>query len=147
VKRRRLCRPRTPPRPAILAPALPIGDEAPSSTGPLAVLSNKPHDATERICAALLNAWPFVAILGADAGHPKKPDPQGALSLANRLDRAPSDVCFVGDSGVDMQTATAAGMIPLGVSWEFRDMEELRLTGVQALADRPEQVAPIILDA
>ncbi|MBN1512554.1 MAG: HAD family hydrolase [Phycisphaerae bacterium] len=114
---------------------------------PLAVLSNKPHDATQQICAALLNAWPFVSVLGADAGHPKKPDPQGALWLANRLDRAPSDVYFVGDSGIDMQTATAAGMIPLGVTWGFRDVEELRLTGARALADRPEQIAPIILDA
>ncbi len=113
---------------------------------PLAVLSNKPHDATERICAALLNAWPFVAVLGADAGHPKKPDPQGALWLASRLNRAPSDVWFVGDSGIDMQTATAAAMIPLGVTWGFRDVEELRLTGARAIAERPDQIAPIILN-
>jgi phosphoglycolate phosphatase len=113
---------------------------------PLAVLSNKPHDATEQICAALLNAWPFVAVLGADAGHPKKPDPQGALWLANRLNRAPSDVYFIGDSGVDMQTATAAGMIPLGVTWGFRDEEELRLTGARAIADRPERIAQVIGD-
>ncbi len=113
---------------------------------PLAVLSNKPHDATTQICAALLNAWPFVCVLGADAGHPKKPDPQGALWLANRLNRAPAAVNFIGDSGVDMQTATAAGMVPLGVTWGFRDVEELRRTGACAVLDRPEQIAPIILD-
>jgi phosphoglycolate phosphatase len=113
---------------------------------PLAVLSNKPHDATQRICVALLKGWPFRAVLGADAGHPRKPDPQGALWLARRLDRSPGEVCFVGDSGIDMRTAAAAGMPALGVAWGFRDADELRRAGARVVVEHPDRVGRIILD-
>jgi phosphoglycolate phosphatase len=49
----------------------------------------------------------------------------------------PADILYVGDSGVDMQTACAVGMYPLGVLWGFRSSEELLGAGAQALIERP----------
>ncbi|HOX92807.1 MAG TPA: HAD hydrolase-like protein [Spirochaetales bacterium] len=46
---------------------------------------------------------------------------------------APDQCAFVGDSDVDMQTAKAAGMYAVGVLWGFREADELRNAGADAL--------------
>lgn len=99
---------------------------------PMAVLSNKPDAPTRRIVEALLWAWPFRAVAGERPGVPRKPDPAGALSLARALDRPPAEVMFVGDTLIDVATARAAGMRPVGVLWGFR-AQEVAATGVETL--------------
>jgi phosphoglycolate phosphatase len=112
---------------------------------PLAVLSNKPHDATQTICARLLAAWPFRHCLGAGDSRPNKPDAAGALLLAGFLSRQPGQVFLVGDSGVDVSTARNAGMRAIGVTWGFRDRDELRRAGAFALVDQPPHLLNVIL--
>jgi phosphoglycolate phosphatase len=107
---------------------------------PLAVFSNKSHDLTLRIVEALLEPADFVEVRGARAGVPLKPDPCVALELAARLAVAPALVAYVGDSNVDMQTAVAAGMPAVGVSWGFRTAEELREHGAAVIIDHPREL-------
>lgn len=106
----------------------------------LAIVSNKPHALTEQCTRAFLEKWPFQVILGQKASMPKKPDPTGALWVAGKLDVPPSSCVFVGDSGVDMQTAVAAGMDPVGVSWGFRPEAELREHGARMLLNHPSEL-------
>ncbi len=75
--------------------------------------------------------------MGARPGVPLKPDPSSALLVAEGLGVAPGSVAYLGDSGVDMRTATAAGMLPLGVSWGFRTREELLETGARLVLEHP----------
>jgi phosphoglycolate phosphatase len=112
---------------------------------PLAVLSNKPHDATQTICAKLLAPWPVCHCLGAEDSRPNKPDAAGALVLAAFLSRPPGQIILVGDSGVDVSTAINAGMRPIGVTWGFRDREELERAGAAAVVDQPQQLPGVIL--
>ena len=72
------------------------------------------------------------------------PDPTSARGVAVELGTTPARVLYVGDSGVDMQTAVAAGMAPLGVSWGFRPVEELVAEGAWAVIDRPEELLPYL---
>ena len=104
---------------------------------PLAVFSNKSHDLTLRIVQALLDQAHFVEVRGARPGAPLKPDPAVALDLAAGLGAAPRLVACVGDSSVDMQTAVAAGMPAVGVSWGFRTEAELREHGAAVVIHRP----------
>jgi phosphoglycolate phosphatase len=60
--------------------------------------------------------------------------------LASRLGLAAGDILFIGDSSTDMDTATAAGMVPVGVLWGFRPEEELRRHGARHLVARPEEI-------
>jgi len=90
---------------------------------PMAVLSNKPDAPTRRIVEALLGRWRFQAVAGERPGVPRKPDPAAALELARAMDVAAPAVSFVGDTLVDVFTARAAGMRPLGVLWGFRARE------------------------
>ena len=110
----------------------------------LAVLSNKP-DAFTRLCAAeYLARWPFRAVVGQRAGVPRKPDPAGALEIAERLGVPVERFLYVGDTAVDMETARRAGMYPVGVAWGFRPIEELRAGGAAAIIERPADLLELL---
>ena len=111
---------------------------------PLSILSNKPDGFTRLCVQRLLADWYFHPLVGQRAGVPKKPDPTAALEIARLLDLPPSSVLYVGDSGVDMRTARAAGMDAVGVLWGFRGADELRRNGAQHLVDRPEDVLSLL---
>jgi len=115
----------------------PILDELVTADLRLAVLTNKPHDLAVRICAPLLAPWPFGAIVGQRAGIALKPDPGAALAIAADLGVPPEHCAFVGDSAIDLDTARAAGMRGVGVSWGFRPRAELEACTSWLLIDDP----------
>jgi len=111
---------------------------------PMAILSNKPHHFTMRVCGALLTDWPFAAIEGAGDRTPRKPDPHGARGIIARMDRSPQDTFMVGDTVADIETAQRAGMKSIAVTWGFRDADELAAAGADFVADRPAQVGNFV---
>jgi len=106
----------------------------------LAVLSNKPHRFTKQSVDKLLSNWRFEIVLGQRDAVPRKPSPEGALEIAEHLSIKPENILYLGDSAVDMQTAVAAGMFPVGVLWGFRSAKELNDSGAKALLERPLEV-------
>jgi phosphoglycolate phosphatase len=104
---------------------------------PMAVLSNKPQKFTELCVEHFLASWKFAVVFGQRTGVPRKPDPAGALEIAARLNLAPGDCYYVGDTSVDMQTATGAGMRALGVAWGFRPISELKEHGATTILNHP----------
>ena len=111
---------------------------------PMAVLSNKPDDFTHLCVEKLLPRWSFAAIVGARASLARKPDPAGALMIAERLGLAPAEILYLGVTNTDMQTAVAAGMFPVGALWGFRTAEELRASGAQRLILRPAELLELL---
>ncbi len=109
----------------------------------LGVLSNKPDDMTRAIVAGLYPGI-FHAVHGQREGIPTKPDPAAVLALAEELGAAPGGVLYIGDSGVDMDTAKNAGMDSCGVLWGFRSKEELLEHGAMYLAGDPAELEKII---
>ncbi|WP_170181130.1 HAD family hydrolase [Chlorobaculum thiosulfatiphilum] len=109
-----------------------------------AILSNKPDRFTRQCAEALLEPWKFDVIMGFREGIAPKPDPTGALMVAEELGVQPASILYVGDSGVDMKTANAAGMYPLGVTWGYRPGEELLATGAAKLVSTPEEIIPFL---
>ena len=103
----------------------------------LAVLSNKADELTQRIVAALFAPGTFADVVGRRPDLPAKPDPTAALLTAERLGVTPERVAYLGDSGIDMRTATAAGMIAIGVTWGFRDRAELEAGGARLVLEHP----------
>jgi phosphoglycolate phosphatase len=106
----------------------------------MAVLSNKPDALTVAVVERLGCAAMFVAVQGALDNVPAKPDPTLALAASKRLGVSPPQIYFVGDSAVDVETALRAGMIPVGVTWGFRDRSELVRAGAVHLVDRPGDI-------
>jgi phosphoglycolate phosphatase len=110
----------------------------------LAVLSNKPDHFTQQCVRELLAKWAFDAVLGASDEFPRKPAPASAIETARRLGVPPAECLYVGDSGVDMQTARAAHMCPVGVLWGFRGKEELLRDGAQVLVEDPGEILELL---
>jgi phosphoglycolate phosphatase len=106
----------------------------------LAVLSNKPHAATVAMIERLFARWRFDAVRGQRDGGPLKPDPAQALEIAGELGIPPDEWMYLGDTRVDMLTARAAGMWAVGALWGFRDAEELKAAGADALLVHPREL-------
>lgn len=103
----------------------------------IAVLSNKPHERCVDVVNALFGAGYFDLVFGMTDERTKKPDPAGALAIAQAWNIAPQSCVYVGDTDTDMKTGQAAGMFTVGVTWGFREERELSAFSVQAIVDDP----------
>ena len=103
----------------------------------LAVLSNKPHDRTIDVVNKIFGNNTFDMVLGYKNEETKKPNPYGALLIAKHFNIKPEDCVYIGDTDTDMQTGVNAGMYTIGVSWGFRDREELIKNKANIIVDNP----------
>jgi phosphoglycolate phosphatase len=110
----------------------------------MAILSNKLDQFTRIMVARLLPRWRFDPVFGARPSVPKKPDPAGALEIAASLNLAPNNFVYLGDTGIDMKTASTAGMVPVGVLWGFRPADELRAQGARWLIEKPGDLVSLL---
>ncbi|MCM1524893.1 MAG: HAD family hydrolase [Ruminococcus sp.] len=104
-----------------------------------AVASNKPDIFTKQIVKAMFGEA-FSYVSGKKDGVPKKPDPQLAFHIMEKLGALPSETLFAGDSSVDMKTAENAGIDSIGCTWGFRTLEELKEGKAVYIADKPEDI-------
>lgn len=109
----------------------------------MAVVTNKPHPFAEIMIAHYFRQVPFGSVWSQREGIPKKPDPYMALQAAAELKVQPARCLFLGDSGVDMHTARAAGMLAVGAGWGFRPRRELLDAGAAHVVDHPLKVLDI----
>lgn len=105
----------------------------------IAVLSNKPHAQTPKVVEAYFGTI-FDAVQGQSDTVRKKPSPDGALLIAEKLGVMPEECLYVGDTNVDMQTGNAAGMFTLGVLWGFRTEQELRENNAKVIISEPKEI-------
>lgn len=110
----------------------------------LGVITNKAHNIAQQVVPHFLGDGVFDYIRGLDEKIKAKPCPDGALDVAERLGVQPSEVLYIGDSGVDMQTAVNAGFTPCGVLWGFRTEKELLDNGAKYIAHEPSDILEIL---
>ncbi len=108
------------------------------------VLSNKPDDMTKLTVKKLLADFKFDIVKGVSDEIAPKPDPAGALAIADELGLSPREFLYLGDTNTDMQTANHVGMYPVGAAWGFRDVEELKASGAQAIVQKPMDVLVLL---
>jgi phosphoglycolate phosphatase len=113
---------------------------------PMAVLSNKPDDATRNVVKGYFPDCPFQVVRGALPSVPIKPNPAAALQIAGELDILPQRFIYLGDTDTDMRTAVAAGMFPAGVLWGFRTADELTANGAKVLLKKPHEVLNLLVE-
>lgn len=106
----------------------------------LAVASNKYQSATEKLIYHYFPTIQFVCILGQREGIPTKPDAGIVRTILKEANIKEEDTLYIGDSGVDMQTAKNAGIDMLGVTWGFRPVSELEANGAKHIVDSPEEI-------
>lgn len=110
----------------------------------LAVASNKFHEGTVMLVDCFFGCERFAAVYGQRVGVPIKPDPTVVEQIMAEVGISREEVLYVGDSGVDMRTAAAAGVRSVGVTWGFRSREELIETSAVHLVDRAEEIIDLL---
>lgn len=106
----------------------------------LAVASNKFQAGTEKLVRIFFPDIPFDPVFGQREGVPLKPDPAVVEEILACTGIARERALYVGDSAIDIETARAAGVRSVGVSWGFRSRAELEEAGAPRIIDRPEEL-------
>lgn len=106
----------------------------------LAVASNKYQAATEKIVTSLFPDIEWDAIMGQNDMTPLKPDPSVVFNILQKIPTPKSEVLYVGDSAVDMETAYRACVDSVGVSWGLRGRNELANSRATFIVDDPDEI-------
>lgn len=113
----------------------------------IAVASNKYQQATSALIQHYFPDIEFVAVLGQRDNVPVKPDPSIVREICTIANIAPEDkdaILYIGDSGVDMQTAINAGVNAIGVTWGCRPRSELAKFSPKWIVDTTEEILDIV---
>ncbi len=105
----------------------------------LGVCTNKPHDLTLKVLETLGVGHLFASVVGSGVAAANKPDPAHLLEVARRMDLAPGEWVYVGDTVVDRRTAEAARVrffaVPWGGGRHLEVAEGARLSRLADLVD------------
>ena len=114
----------------------------------IAVNTNKVEPAAITLCDDYFPGL-FDIISGSRPGMPPKPAPDGIYEI---LKRAGMDgksegqrAVFIGDSDVDMQTGTNAGLDVIGVDWGFRGKKFLEEHGAKVIMMSAKELADYLI--
>ena len=112
---------------------------------PMAVLTNKPGRATERMLDGLGLRGYFREVIGGDTAFGRKPDPAGLLHLAAAANAGPGSTLMVGDSPADLHAARNAGaqicLVRYGFGFRFAPGD---FRGDELFVDGPPQLKALL---
>ena len=109
----------------------------------LAVASNKYHQGTLELIHHYFGEKLFSVVLGQREGIPVKPDPTIVHDILTQTALPANRTLYVGDSGVDMQTAINSRLTSIGVTWGFRPRTELEANSADYIINSPSELLPI----
>jgi phosphoglycolate phosphatase len=121
-------------------------DELQRDGFPLAVLSNKTHDFTVAMVAAMFPRIRFTKVLGQREGTRHKPHPAGAFLIADALGVSPENCIMIGDSSIDIETARNAGMRAIAVAWGYHNRSRLMEAGATRIIETPSELPALLAD-
>jgi phosphoglycolate phosphatase len=82
--------------------------------------------------------------MGEMDGVPIKPAPDMIYIALKEMNLSKDEVIFIGDSDVDMMTATNANIKSIGVTWGYRSKEVLIKHKADYIIDQPKDIIKII---
>jgi phosphoglycolate phosphatase len=111
---------------------------------PMGVWTNKEEKIAVSLLNRLLPEKPFRLIVGERPERPKKPDPHASKLFLNSWGLERDSICYAGDTEVDMETARNAGFYPVGVTWGYREVEELKNSGAKKIIPDPASIIKLV---
>ncbi len=110
----------------------------------IAVASNKYQEATTKLVKHYFPTIQFAEVLGQRENIPVKPHPTIVFDILNKTGIDKKEMLYVGDSGVDMQTAQNAEVDAIGVTWGFRSRIELETLHPLGIINKAEELMDYI---
>ncbi|MDE6505058.1 MAG: HAD family hydrolase [Clostridia bacterium] len=112
----------------------------------LAIVTNKPEQATLRVYEEFLSEYGFSAVVGQSEHAPLKPNPASTLKIIQDCGLKHEECLFVGDGETDVQTAANAGIKCVSALWGFRTREQLRTAGATLFAKNFNELEKIVME-
>ena len=106
----------------------------------LGIFSNKSHPVTLQVVDKTMGLSRFAAVLGSDAGFPRKPEPEGADEVIRRMGLPKSEILYIGDTIMDHETAQNAGLDDITVTWGFRTRQQLEEQGITRFVESVDEI-------
>ena len=109
-----------------------------------AVVSNKQEPNVKKLCAHYFDGLLDAAVGGSDA-RPLKPAPDSLVYVMEQLGVTADEVWYVGDSVQDIETARAAGVRCVAVTWGYQDADRLAAAQPTVLANDAQGVLKAVM--
>lgn len=109
----------------------------------IAMVSNKIQEGVTALNDRFFKEFIPVAV-GEISGIPRKPAPDMVWAALNELGSTKEESVYIGDSEVDLQTAFNSELLPISVTWGFRDEDLLKEHGAVHFAHQPMDVLTIL---
>ena len=102
--------------------------------------SNKYLEAVVRLIGHFFPDIDWAVVSGHKDGVPTKPDPSVVFEILTVVPTPKLQVLYVGDSGVDIETARRACIESVGVTWGFRPVSELKAFYADHIVSSPDAI-------
>lgn len=110
----------------------------------IAVASNKFQEGVTMLVNHFFPDIEWAAVMGHRHGVPAKPDHSIVFNILNEHPTPKANILYVGDSGVDMETARRACVTSCGVTWGFRTQRELEDHYADHIVSTPDDILSLI---
>ena len=110
----------------------------------LAVISNKTEKTSLKIMAHYFPEYDWAFIWGNNGVRPLKPATEAGELACQILNLSPEEILYIGDGDTDMEFASKMGFIAAGVTWGYRDPDQLKAAGADFLVDSFEELLSML---
>lgn len=110
----------------------------------IVIFSNKEHGNVCSILEEVFGEKYFDFILGRREDYQKKPSPEGIDIILKEIQGKPEQCLYIGDTSTDMKTGKSSSLFTVGVTWGFREKEELVSNGADTIIDYPLELLGFI---
>ena len=107
----------------------------------LAVISNKTEKTSLKIMAHYFPDYDWAFVWGNNGVRPLKPATEAGDLACKELGLEPDEIVYIGDGDTDMEFASKMGFIAAGVTWGYRDADQLLEAGADFLVDSYDELA------
>jgi len=111
----------------------------------LAIISNKTEKTAMKIAKHYFADVPWEFVWGNNGQRPLKPALEAGYLACDTLGLKPEEIVYVGDGDTDMEFASQMGFVAAGVTWGYRDPEQLLAAGADFLCDSAAELQSKLL--
>ncbi len=109
----------------------------------MGIVTMKSRRGVHRVCKTHGFEDIFQVLKSADDG-PGKPNPQLIQDAMDEMGVKAAQSVMIGDTVYDMTMAVNAGVLPIGVSWGYNPVADLKKYGAKYIVETPDELAVLL---
>lgn len=110
----------------------------------IAIISNKFDDGVQKLCDKFDLYDYILSAIGENSHLRRKPAPDMIDYTLSKIGSVPSKSIYIGDSEVDIKTASNSHMKCIAVTWGFRGKDDIAKLSPDYIADTPKDIIEIV---